>query len=140
MIACDINVKTLTELAEIDGRHCAEAGCDRCGCGGSCGRTSGYTGRAVQLRWFRGAGSILECDDDQWDFSFDLNVKAMYRLAKLVLPGMLENGRWVDHQHVLGGLFYERCAKPLFVLCFEGRGDWPDQSHRRRLRCAGHPL
>ncbi len=38
------------------------------------------------------AGSILECDERDWDFSFDLNVKAMYRLTKLVLPGMLENG------------------------------------------------
>jgi hypothetical protein len=28
------------------------------------------------------------------DFSFDLNVKAMYRLIKLTLPAMLENGGW----------------------------------------------
>lgn len=37
-------------------------------------------------------GSILECEDKDWDFSFDLNVKAMYRLIKLTLPAMLENG------------------------------------------------
>lgn len=37
-------------------------------------------------------GTILDCDEKDWDFSFDLNVKAMYRLTKLVLPGMLENG------------------------------------------------
>ncbi len=37
-------------------------------------------------------GSILECDESDWDFSFDLNVKAMYRLCKLTLPGMLERG------------------------------------------------
>ena len=37
-------------------------------------------------------GTILECDDAAWDFSFDLNVKSQYRMAKAVLPGMLENG------------------------------------------------
>jgi 2-keto-3-deoxy-L-fuconate dehydrogenase len=38
-------------------------------------------------------GTILETDDKAWDFSFDLNVKAHYRLIKAVLPGMLANGR-----------------------------------------------
>lgn len=38
------------------------------------------------------AGNILECSDEDWNFAFDLNVTAMYRLMKLTLPGMLENG------------------------------------------------
>lgn len=37
-------------------------------------------------------GSILECAESDWDFSFDLNVKAMFRLTQLVLPGMLSQG------------------------------------------------
>mgnify|MGYP005665949207 FL=1 len=37
-------------------------------------------------------GTILECDEKDWDFSFDLNVKAMYRLIRLTLPAMLEKG------------------------------------------------
>ncbi len=37
-------------------------------------------------------GSILECTDKDWDFSFDLNVKAMYHMCKAFLPDMLENG------------------------------------------------
>ena len=37
-------------------------------------------------------GSILECTEKDWDFSFDLNVKAMYQLIQLTLPAMLENG------------------------------------------------
>ncbi len=37
-------------------------------------------------------GSILECEERDWDFSFDLNVKAMYRLTRLILPNMLDNG------------------------------------------------
>ena len=37
-------------------------------------------------------GSILEGTDEDWNFSFNLNVHAMYRLSKLALPMMLENG------------------------------------------------
>ena len=38
------------------------------------------------------SGTILECDEKDWDFSFDLNVKAMYRLIRVTLPEMLKNG------------------------------------------------
>ncbi|WP_010441248.1 SDR family oxidoreductase [Ruegeria conchae] len=38
------------------------------------------------------SGSVLDCTEEDWDFSFDLNVKAMYSLIRLVLPGMIENG------------------------------------------------
>jgi 2-keto-3-deoxy-L-fuconate dehydrogenase len=37
-------------------------------------------------------GSILDCSDADWDFSFDLNVKSMHRTIKAVLPGMLDKG------------------------------------------------
>ena len=37
-------------------------------------------------------GSILECDDKAWDFSFDLNVKSMHRMTKAFLPGMISKG------------------------------------------------
>jgi 2-keto-3-deoxy-L-fuconate dehydrogenase len=35
-------------------------------------------------------GTILDCGDKDWDFSFDLNVKSMHRTIKTFLPGMLE--------------------------------------------------
>lgn len=37
-------------------------------------------------------GTILECSEADWDFSFDLNVKAMHRMIAAFLPGMLEKG------------------------------------------------
>lgn len=37
-------------------------------------------------------GSILDCDEEAWKRSFTLNVDAMYRLCKAVLPGMLTRG------------------------------------------------
>ena len=37
-------------------------------------------------------GSILDCDETAWDFSFELNVKAQYRMIRAFLPSMLSNG------------------------------------------------
>ncbi len=37
-------------------------------------------------------GSVLDCDDKAWDFSFDLNVTAMHRTIKAFMPGMLARG------------------------------------------------
>lgn len=39
------------------------------------------------------AGTIMECEEKDWDFSFDLNVKAMYRTCRAFLPGMLDKGK-----------------------------------------------
>ena len=38
------------------------------------------------------SGTILECAEDDWDFSFELNVKSMYRVIKAFLPAMLAAG------------------------------------------------
>ncbi len=35
-------------------------------------------------------GTVLDCTDKDWDFSFDLNVKSMHRTIKTFLLGMLE--------------------------------------------------
>jgi 2-dehydro-3-deoxy-L-fuconate 4-dehydrogenase len=37
-------------------------------------------------------GPILDCDEKDWDFSFELNVKAMYRMVRAFLPAMLDAG------------------------------------------------
>jgi len=37
-------------------------------------------------------GSILDCDEKDWSVSFELNVTAMFRMIRAVLPGMLEKG------------------------------------------------
>jgi 2-keto-3-deoxy-L-fuconate dehydrogenase len=38
-------------------------------------------------------GSILDCSEKDWDLSFDLNVKSMYRTCRAFLPGMLKAGK-----------------------------------------------
>jgi 2-keto-3-deoxy-L-fuconate dehydrogenase len=37
-------------------------------------------------------GTILDCDEDKWDFSFNLNVKSAYRMIRAVLPQMIKGG------------------------------------------------
>lgn len=37
-------------------------------------------------------GTILDCDEDQWAFSLDLNMTAMYRMIRAFLPPMLARG------------------------------------------------
>ncbi len=36
-------------------------------------------------------GSILECDEKDWDFSFDVNIKSMYFMCKAILPSMIKH-------------------------------------------------
>lgn len=38
-------------------------------------------------------GTILDCSEKDWDFSFDLNVKSMYRTCRAFLPAMVKAGR-----------------------------------------------
>jgi 2-keto-3-deoxy-L-fuconate dehydrogenase len=37
-------------------------------------------------------GSILQASDEEWDFAFNLNVRAQYWMIQAVLPGMLAGG------------------------------------------------
>lgn len=37
-------------------------------------------------------GTVLDCEEKDWDFSFDLNVKSMWRTLRAFLPAMRANG------------------------------------------------
>lgn len=90
VFATDINKTTLAELGALDGVTALKLDVtDR----GSVDRMIAETGPLDVLfncAGFVHAGSILECDEDAWDFSFDVNVKSMYRLCRAVMPAMLE--------------------------------------------------
>lgn len=38
------------------------------------------------------SGTLLECSDEDWAFSLDLNLTAMFRTIRAALPGMIERG------------------------------------------------
>jgi 2-keto-3-deoxy-L-fuconate dehydrogenase len=46
----------------------------------------------VNVAGFVHHGSILECEEQDYDFSMNLNVKSMYRTIRAFLPGMLDQG------------------------------------------------
>ena len=38
-------------------------------------------------------GTILECDEKAWDFSFNVNIKSMYFMTKSILPKMIKQNK-----------------------------------------------
>ena len=91
VIATDINPVTLAELAALDGVTARSLDVLD-GAAVAAARRIG----AVDVLWrcagFVHHGSILDCDEAAWDFSFDLNVKAQYRVARAFLPAMIAAG------------------------------------------------
>ncbi|APH73683.1 SDR family oxidoreductase [Aquibium oceanicum] len=47
----------------------------------------------VNVAGFVHHGTVLDCEEKDWDFSFDLNVKSMHRMIRGFLPGMLARAK-----------------------------------------------
>ena len=54
------------------------------------GREYGALDILVNCAGYVHQGTVLDCSDKDWDFSFDLNVKSMHHIIKTFLPAMLE--------------------------------------------------
>jgi 2-keto-3-deoxy-L-fuconate dehydrogenase len=93
VIAADINAVALDALARAVG--CRTMMLDVTS--DEAVRTAAETVGLVQVLFnaagYVHAGTILECGDDAFERSFDLNVRAMYRVIRAFLPGMLAAGR-----------------------------------------------
>ena len=93
VIATDINETALAELEGLDGITASKLDATN---PEDIKRVLAEAGRLDVLfncAGFVHAGNILESTEEDWDFAFDLNAKAMYRLCKAVLPGMLKQGK-----------------------------------------------
>ncbi len=90
VVATDVNVDLLHEVAHcervkldvLDGDAIAQLA-----------RDLGTIDVLFNCAGYVHAGTILECDERAWEFSFGLNVTAMYRIIRAFLPGMLQAGR-----------------------------------------------
>jgi 2-keto-3-deoxy-L-fuconate dehydrogenase len=89
VVATDINAAALAELGAIPGITARRLDVTD---GAAISALAAELG-AVQVLFngagFVHAGSILDCDEAAWDFSFNLNVRSMFRLTRALLPAML---------------------------------------------------
>jgi len=92
VIATDINASLLAPLADEGMETFALDVLDR-GAVADAAARAGAVDVLFNCAGFVAHGTILECDDDQWAFSVDLNMTAMYRMMRAFLPGMLAAGR-----------------------------------------------
>ncbi|MBO9406342.1 SDR family oxidoreductase [Shimia sp. R9_1] len=92
VIASDINDASLAELAQIDGVTALKLDVTDGAAVAKAAADLPALDVLFNCAGYVAGGTILECSEKDWDFSFDLNVKAMYRLIQLTLPAMLENG------------------------------------------------
>ncbi len=91
VIATDVNENALTELAAsglqtrlLDVRNPASIA--------EAVEAVGKLNVLFNCAGYVAAGSILDCDEELWAFSLDLNMTAMYRMCRAFLPGMLAGG------------------------------------------------
>ncbi|MCT4610417.1 MAG: SDR family oxidoreductase [Pelagimonas sp.] len=92
VIASDINQEALAELAQIDGITPLHLDVTDAEAVTKAAADLPALDVMFNCAGYVANGAILDCPEKDWDFSFDLNVKAMYRLIRLTLPAMLENG------------------------------------------------
>src|SRR5256714_11141076 len=80
-----LNGEGISEVAKLDVRDSAAVA--------AMAKRAGKTDILLNAAGFVHHGTVLDCSDEDWDFSFDLNVKSMHRTIRAFLPGMLENGK-----------------------------------------------
>ena len=85
-------------------------------------------------------GTVLTTSEDDWDFSFDLNVKSMHRTIQCLPAGHAGTGRRLDRQYRVGRLVGPRHSQPLCLWRLEGGGDRPDQGGGGRFHPPGRAL
>jgi 2-keto-3-deoxy-L-fuconate dehydrogenase len=92
VIATDINEALLAELAKATGCETHRLDVTDANAVTAAAKAAGTVNILFNGAGYVHAGTILDCDEKAFDFSFDLNVRAMYRMTRAFLPAMLEGG------------------------------------------------
>jgi 2-keto-3-deoxy-L-fuconate dehydrogenase len=93
VIATDINAEQLASLEGVEGCTVRRLDVTDGEAIAALARELGTIDVLFNCAGFVHAGTILECEEKDWDFSFDLNVRSMYRMIRAFLPGMLAQGK-----------------------------------------------
>jgi 2-dehydro-3-deoxy-L-fuconate 4-dehydrogenase len=81
-----------TKLEGLAGARCRRLDARSTDAVAAFAREAGPADVLVNAAGFVHHGTVLDCSEADWDFSFDLNVKSMHRTIRAFLPGMLERG------------------------------------------------
>jgi len=92
VLATDINMDVLSELDGMANVTTARLDVTDAGNVKAVAAEAGALDVLVNCAGFVHHGTILECDEADYDFSFDINVRGAYRMIRATLPGMLESG------------------------------------------------
>ena len=92
VIATDINEALLAGLAKATGCETRLLDVTDANAVAAAAQATGTVNILFNGAGYVHAGTILDCDEKAFDFSFDLNVRAMYRMIRAFLPAMLEHG------------------------------------------------
>jgi 2-keto-3-deoxy-L-fuconate dehydrogenase len=92
VIATDINEAALAELARVPGITARRLDVTDPGAIAAAVAEAGALNVLFNGAGYVHAGTILDCDEKAWEFSFNLNVRSMYHLIRAVLPAMLAQG------------------------------------------------
>ena len=124
VIATDINEKFLSEISQVDGIETHRLDVLDDAAVAQIASDAGTPDILCNCAGFVHHGTILDCADKDWSFSFDLNVRSAYVVTRTFLPGMITNGGGsiINIASVAGSI---KGIANRFVL-------WHDQSGRDR--------
>ena len=91
VIATDLNAALLAELQQATGCETRVLDVTDADAVLAAARAAGAVQVLFNGAGYVHAGSILECDEPAFEFSFNLNVRAMYRMTRAFLPAMLQH-------------------------------------------------
>ena len=92
VIATDVNEEKLNSLNQVPGISTRVLNVTDADAVGRIAADIGALDVLFNCAGFVHHGSILECGESDWDFSFDLNVKSMYFTIRSFLPSMIDAG------------------------------------------------
>ncbi len=92
VIATDINAERLKEIEGTDGISVRTLDVTDDEAVAALAAEIGAVDVLFNVAGFVHHGSVLDCTEAEWDFGFDLNVKAAFRMIRAFLPAMLSAG------------------------------------------------
>jgi 2-keto-3-deoxy-L-fuconate dehydrogenase len=92
VLATDVNATLLLDLEAEEGLTTASLDVTNASQIARLAEAQGARDVLVNVAGFVHHGSILECEEKDYDFSMNLNVRSMYRMIQAFLPAMLEHG------------------------------------------------